>query len=137
MIRKLIYVRYTNDLNGPEERAAGAWRATIAASLQRENTIDELLTLQHFEDKVGQMFDAMVHGGAVEITLVSAEALPLARGPELSRPPFSLLFLGPAEEFLGQGIQQLSHPELGTREIFLVPIGRDADGAYRYQAVFN
>lgn len=49
---------------------------------------------------------------------------------------FSLVFSGPLEEFIQQGIHRLHNDRLGTLELFLVPIGRDAAG-YQYEAVFN
>jgi hypothetical protein len=49
---------------------------------------------------------------------------------------FSLLFHGPLEFFLPQGIHKLEHIDLGELEPFLVPVGKDKDG-YQYEAVFN
>lgn len=49
---------------------------------------------------------------------------------------FSLLFRGPAERPLGQGICPLEHERLGRLAIFLVPVGRDEAGLL-YEAVFN
>jgi hypothetical protein len=48
---------------------------------------------------------------------------------------FSLLFEGPEDRPLPQGLFELSHQRLGTLEIFLVPVG--VDGTRRYEAVFN
>jgi hypothetical protein len=49
---------------------------------------------------------------------------------------FSLLFHGPLDRFLKQGIHKLKHPELGEMEIFLVPIAQDKEG-FQYEAAFN
>ena len=49
---------------------------------------------------------------------------------------FSLFFTGPADPFLPQLMYSLSHEVMGEFEIFLVPIGKTADG-FRYEAVFN
>ncbi len=49
---------------------------------------------------------------------------------------FSILFHGPADKFMPQHIYKLSHPRLGVREIFLVPVSQD-NGGFQYQAVFN
>ncbi|MBS1794010.1 MAG: hypothetical protein JSS81_09160 [Acidobacteria bacterium] len=49
---------------------------------------------------------------------------------------FSLVFRGPKENYLGQGIFQLRHEKLGDGELFLVPIGVDQEG-YQYEAGFN
>jgi hypothetical protein len=49
---------------------------------------------------------------------------------------FSLLFHGPLDRFMPQGIHRLSHAKLGELEIFLVPIAQDKDG-FQYESVFN
>lgn len=51
--------------------------------------------------------------------------------------PFSLVFTGPAAPILDQEIHRLEHDELGSLDIFLVPIGYDQAGSMRYEAVFN
>ena len=50
--------------------------------------------------------------------------------------PFSVVFLGPGDPVLPQRIYRLEHIDLGVMELFLVPIGREADGV-RYEAVFG
>ena len=49
---------------------------------------------------------------------------------------FSLMFHGPLEPFIPQGIRTLKHAKLGELEIFLVPVGQDK-GGFQYQSVFN
>jgi hypothetical protein len=49
---------------------------------------------------------------------------------------FSLVFRGPLEQPLEQGLYPMTHAALGAESLFLVPIGREADG-FRYEAVFN
>jgi uncharacterized protein DUF6916 len=53
-----------------------------------------------------------------------------------ARAPFTLLFRGPAEPLLPQHIYRLEHDSIGALEIFIVPIGQDADGV-AYEAVFG
>ena len=60
------------------------------------------------------------------------------------RGPFSVLFHGPLQPVGPQGIYRLEHEQLGTLELFLVPIGPDepsapvqAPTAMRYEAVFG
>ena len=96
-----------------------------------------LLTLQHFADKVNQAFTVTLGDATVQLTLVRADALPDRGVPYLTRPPFSLLFDGPAGQSLPQRTHTLAHPVLGERAIFLVPLGPNPDGTHRYQAVFN
>lgn len=49
---------------------------------------------------------------------------------------FSIIFRGPAEPPLTQGIHKIEHDQIGTLELFLVPVGEDDEGLY-YEAYFN
>ena len=49
---------------------------------------------------------------------------------------FAILFRGPLDTFLDQGIRAFSHDQMGEFELFIVPVRQDAQGFY-YQAVFN
>src|ERR1041384_2868161 len=49
---------------------------------------------------------------------------------------FSVIFKGPAHILIPQQTCTLEHEQLGTWDIFLVPIAQDEDG-FRYEAVFN
>jgi hypothetical protein len=49
---------------------------------------------------------------------------------------FSLVFRGPRDRLLQQGMYELQHRHLGALALFLVPVGRDHEGLY-YEAVFN
>ena len=100
----------------------------------------ERLTRQDFEPHRGSTFRLAPGGGEPrDLVLVAVESL----GGETSlsdapREPFSLVFRDPAtrKEFLPQAIYRLEHPEMPGLELFLVPIGPDAQGM-RYQAVFT
>jgi hypothetical protein len=50
--------------------------------------------------------------------------------------PFSVTLSGPRAPGLPQGIYALTHPSLGTIEMFLVPIAEDAS-ARHYEVTFN
>ena len=69
----------------------------------------------------------------LELRLLEVDAR-WGKGPH--REPFSLTFLGPGDPVLPQRIYRLEHAELGSLEIFLVPVGRDARGT-RYEAAFS
>lgn len=97
-------------------------------------------TRETFAPHVGTTFAlraARPDGPATEVDLVleEATAAPAPTG-DRGRPPFSLVFRGPAEPLLPQATYPLGHEQLGDFEIFLVPIGRDASAA-RYEAVFT
>jgi hypothetical protein len=72
----------------------------------------------------------------VEVQRASFAGNPAALGPAGRREPFSLLFRGPRSPWAPQGSYRLEHEQLGTLELFLVPLGPDADGM-RYEAVFT
>jgi hypothetical protein len=97
------------------------------------------LTYDHFARRAGERFDVAVTDGPA-LAMVLAEATESTeaggRGPDgQERRQFSLVFRGPAEPVLRQGSYGLSHQELGELELFLVPIGPDAEGM-RYEAAF-
>jgi hypothetical protein len=49
---------------------------------------------------------------------------------------FSAVFRGSLEQFFQQGTYTLGHEQLGSFELFIVPIRKDEAGFY-YEAVFN
>ncbi len=49
---------------------------------------------------------------------------------------FSILFRGPLDPALWQGMYKMDHDQLGTFDLFIVALGREEDGM-RYEAVFN
>ncbi len=55
--------------------------------------------------------------------------------PEKRR-PFSIVFRGPNDPSLPQGIYDIEHGEMGTLSLLIVPIGPDKEGML-YHAVFN
>lgn len=92
------------------------------------------LTLEHFAALVGATFRAdLGEQGAVELELTRAEK---AKGEDRPDHAFSVVFRGPPEPFLPQGMRDMKHDDLGSHPIFLVPIARDEDG-FLYEAVFT
>jgi hypothetical protein len=49
---------------------------------------------------------------------------------------FSLLFTGPRARLLPQRLYWFAHETMGRFELFIVPVGQDAD-SFSYEAVFN
>jgi hypothetical protein len=95
------------------------------------------LTLARFESRLGDSFRiALENGQRIDVELVEAAASGAgATPPEGVREPFSIVFRGPFEPVLPQRIYLMEHDDLGSLEIFLVPIGPDKSGM-RYEAVF-
>ena len=72
----------------------------------------------------------------IDLTLMSVTELGQANKPETRR-PFSLIFLGPvSQRFLGQSIYRLQHEQMGSFDLFIVPIGPEA-GRMRYEAILT
>jgi len=68
----------------------------------------------------------------VELELAEVSEIKLHNTQE----QFAIVFRGPRDRFLGQGIRSLDHEKLGQSDLFLVPVREDAEGYY-YEAVFN
>jgi hypothetical protein len=96
---------------------------------------DEVLTIEQFNDKVGQTF-ALDEADAPAIPLTLTEAKPLRNYANAKREPFSLLFTSQGDFVLPQRIYGLRHDVLGPVSIFLVPLNHQ-DGITTYQAIFN
>jgi len=71
---------------------------------------------------------------AMPLELELIEVSELKQYPEQEE--FAIVFRGPSNAYLGQGIRMLSHEQMGQFEIFIVPIRQDQHGFY-YEAVFN
>jgi hypothetical protein len=97
----------------------------------------KLPRLEWFEPLIGQGFRIDYPDYQETLTLVSAEGLKQPRLMGLP-PGFILIFHGenPAT-MLGQALYTLHNPVLGPLDISLSCIGRQPDGTFRYQAVFN
>ena len=95
------------------------------------------LTIESFQPHVGSTFWAeFPNGSKVELRLTAAAKVMESEAAQLERHPFSLYFLGPKSFLLQQHIYRLTHEQLGALEIFLVPVGQDAN-TYQYEAVFT
>ena len=92
------------------------------------------LTLDTFTPAVGETFTVGGDDGT-KVELLLVEATPQDAGPHAPRPPFSLLFQGPADPFMPQATYRFEHGSLGVMEIFIVPLGHDEHGA-TYEAFF-
>jgi hypothetical protein len=69
---------------------------------------------------------------SAEMELV--EVSELLESPQQTR--FSIVFRGPGEAFLGQGMRRFESEQMGQFDLFLVPINKDEKGIY-YESVFN
>ena len=77
-----------------------------------------------------QVEDGVASSAVME--LVEARVAPAPPGYEA----FSIVFCGPSDPLLSQGMHRFRHNAIGTFDLFTVPIRRDQHGLY-YEAVFN
>ena len=91
-----------------------------------------MFTLDDFDGRIGDTFTATVAGGPTRtLTLTQADAY------EGSRTRFSLVFSDTVPDYVEQQIVAFEHPELGSFELFVVPIGPGLGGGMRYEAIIN
>lgn len=95
----------------------------------------ESFTCSTFRPLIGDVFRLESEGGSVDLELREASEAG-SQPPAGRRAPFSIEFLGPPEPVLPQRIYALTHRELETFDLFLVPLGPDG-GRMRYEAVFT
>lgn len=75
--------------------------------------------------------------GTYDAELISVDTLGKEPKDPEQRWSFSLVFhVKDKEKYLSQRIYTLDHPELGSLDVFLVPLGPDQQGT-RYEAVFT
>jgi hypothetical protein len=91
-----------------------------------------------FQDQIGTSYDVDTGpSSSHELILVDVRRLSSESGnPENSRDPFSLIFHGPLEPILPQGIYRFRRNAAESIEIFIVPIGPE-NNAMQYEAIFT
>ncbi|MDE1149911.1 MAG: hypothetical protein PW843_25450 [Azospirillaceae bacterium] len=96
------------------------------------------LKAEHFLPLLKQEFTVTYPDYQTTLVLNDVEHGKKSVAPGRFRDPFSLFFNGTdPERVLNQQMHPLTHPTLGTLEIFLVPLGRNEDGTFHYQAIFS
>ncbi|HEX7332287.1 MAG TPA: hypothetical protein VF290_12365 [Pyrinomonadaceae bacterium] len=91
------------------------------------------LTHDEFSKHANTKFQVQVNENTqVELELITVSELKVYPQQE----EFTLEFLGPSDMFLGQGVRDFKHDQMGQFELFIVPIKQDAQGFY-YEAIFN
>lgn len=107
----------------------------------------ETLTAEDFRGHRGTRFKltAQSQEGSSAVSL-EAELADVSESPPgppgASRTPFSVMFHGPLEPVLPQGIYRLESEHFGSVELFIVPVGPQAASpgeapAMGYEAVFG
>lgn len=99
--------------------------------------MSEFQSEEEFRQQVNTPFRLQVNAPKpIDLTLVGVESRPSDAAEQQGMERFSVFFLGSAEFLLPQNTYRLVHPEMGEFDVFLVAIGKEADG-YRYEAVYN
>ena len=96
------------------------------------------LTLAESRTLIGQAFVRRNEAGP-DVVLVLEAAEKVRRDPGATTAgdrPFTLLFQGPAEPRLTQGMHDLDHDGHPFPDLFLVPVAAEAEHAW-YEAVFG
>ena len=97
----------------------------------------DLQTEADFRKNLNTTFRVQLDGAKpIDLTLVDVESRPIGPNEQAGMERFSALFSGPLEFFLPQKMYRVAHPEMGEFDVFLVAVGREADG-FRYEAVYN
>ena len=94
----------------------------------------ERLRLEDFLPHVGSEIDVSAYGREGRFTL--KEAGPIKSPSPRDSQPFHLVLSAPNDWRLPQGLYRVQHPQLGTLELFTVPIGPDGS-AFCYEVIFN
>jgi hypothetical protein len=89
-------------------------------------------TKSTFVSYLNSVFQIQTGSGNVAVTLTSVDDRPAPTGGEC----FSLLFVGGSTP-RNQNTYVVSHPALGTFNLFLVPAGADENGAQKSVATIN
>lgn len=96
----------------------------------------DALTQDSFSPHLGTVFEIRLEGRTVALELLEVKPYRVEGDTRRSRQPFSVFFRGPRDVYLPQQTVPLHHAAMGQLDIFLVPVGLEADG-YRYEAVFT
>jgi hypothetical protein len=95
--------------------------------------MERSLTYEEFTQHANTKFQVQLdENTAVELELT--EISELKTHPQQEE--FGVVFRGPLNIFLGQGVRAVKHDQMGQFELFIVPIRQDQQGFY-YEAVFN
>lgn len=96
----------------------------------------EILTADDFKPHIGTGFSIHTNEHVEVLTLTEVD-LGKASYPG-ARESFALLFNGSSTDLMFHSqLIQFTHPEMGELIFTISAFGRNEDGTYRYEAVFN
>jgi len=95
------------------------------------------LTANEFSKHVNTKFGVDLDGeNSVDLLLTEVKGYVSKHQEQEGMERFSIYFQGPAEPHLPQKLYAFNHAEMGSFEMFLVPIAKNDEG-FRYESVFN
>lgn len=95
--------------------------------------MNENLKIEDFQPYLNTDFGVVSKSmGVTDLRLVEIEDLKQSHAQG-----FSLMFKSAKESVLPQKIRTVSHPDMGSLDIFLVPVSRGIENEIYYQAVFT
>lgn len=95
--------------------------------------MDDSLTQEAFALNLNTKFQVSTDNvNQVELELAEVSEVK----PQKAHDQFAVIFRGPLNAFMGQGLRSFNHDKLGHFELFIVPVRHDSEGYY-YEAVFN
>ena len=95
----------------------------------------EPLTSQHFLPHVDKTF--RITGGRHVLTLTAVEAHPIQGWESAPRQPFNLIFSGPPDDVLVEGMYTLEVEGGPSFELYVMPIHTPDRTRQDYQSAFN
>jgi hypothetical protein len=98
--------------------------------------MSKILNAELFETLLNQNFNLHLKNNTILVIRLIEVTKSEVEGDDIKRIPFSVVFRGPREILIPQGIYSIENESAGILEIFLVPIGPDKKGM-RFEAVFN
>jgi hypothetical protein len=97
---------------------------------------DVKLTQENFAQHLQTKFFIPVDGKRFELELTEVKGYLSQQEEQQGMERFSLYFDGPLEVILPQQLYTMDHEQMGSFEIFIVPIAQ-RETSIRYEAVFN
>jgi hypothetical protein len=95
------------------------------------------LTEKEFSKYVNTKFRVELEGeNSLDLELTEVKGYMSKHNEQTGMERFSIYFQGPAEPSLPQKLYPFQHAEMGSFEMFLVPIAKN-DRGFSYESVFN
>lgn len=110
-------------------------RSFVVSIHPEELTMSSNLTEAEFSKHVNTKFRVAVEP-PVELELTEVKGYLSKEHEQTGMERFSAFFRGPGDRYLAQKVYSFEHEQMGTFEMFLVPVSQDQNG-FRYEAVFN